>query len=43
MHHLMGDKYIPFLNNQLLELCDPGREKEREKGLLAALNPTKVR
>ena len=31
MHHLMGDKYIPFLNNQLLELCDPGREMQRKR------------
>ncbi|NTZ36213.1 lipase family protein [Enterobacter sp. JMULE2] len=29
-NHSMANKYLPFLNNQLLELTDPSRELERK-------------
>lgn len=31
LNHSMPNKYLPFLNNQLLELVDPSREFKRKK------------
>lgn len=31
MHHLMGDRYLPFLSNQLIELIDPAKPMERKR------------
>ncbi|EOC5808351.1 lipase family protein [Cronobacter turicensis] len=31
MNHFMSDQYLPFLNNELIELIDPNREMERKK------------
>lgn len=31
MNHFMSDQYMPFLNNEVIELVDPTREMERKK------------
>lgn len=31
MNHFMSDQYMPFLNNEIIELVDPTREMERKK------------